>query len=73
MMREKRPWTFRVSASTSGVSSPTSGIASNRPTRYGLSEIRSSSRIRWSPWTRIRSVPSGTLIILWTIASVPIE
>ena len=24
-----------------------------------------------APWTRIRSVPSGTLIILWTIATVP--
>ena len=35
MMRANRPWTLRVSASTSGVSSSTSGSALNSPSRYG--------------------------------------
>ena len=73
MIRAKRPWTFRVSASTSGVPSPASGTVSKRPTRYGSSETRSASRTRSRPWTRIRSVPSGTCSILWTIATVPIS
>ena len=47
------------------------GSTSNLPTRYGSSLTRFSSRIRCRPWTRIRSVPSGTLIILWITASVP--
>src|SRR5712691_11192236 len=29
--------------------------------------------MRRSPWTRIRSVPSGTRIILWITAAVPIS
>ena len=41
------------------------------PTRYGSSPAGSTSRIRSSPWTRMRSVPSGTLIILWMTARVP--
>ena len=73
MMRSNSPWTFRVSASTSGPSSPVSGTVSKRPTRYGLLSMRSSSLTRCRPCTRIRSVPSGTLIILWTIATVPIS
>ena len=35
MIRAKRPWTLRVNASTSGVSSSTSGSSLNGPTRYG--------------------------------------
>ena len=38
MIFANRPWTLRVSASTSGVSSFSSGSASNSPTRYGSSE-----------------------------------
>src|SRR4051794_35596524 len=71
MMRAKRPWTLRVSASSSGVSSSRSGRSAKVPVRYGVSVTRSTSSIRCRPWTRIRSVPSGTLIILWITAAVP--
>ena len=40
MIRANRPWTFRVSASTSGVSSRTSGSALNSPSRYGSTSSR---------------------------------
>ena len=39
----------------------------------GSSCCGSTSRTRCRPWTRMRSVPSGTLIILWTTATVPTE
>ena len=65
------PWTFRVSASTSGESRSTSGSSSNSASRYGSSPAGSARRIRSRPWTRIRRVPSGTLIILWMTARVP--
>src|SRR5688500_14296017 len=58
--------TLRVSASTSGESGTTSGSSSNSPIRYGSSVPGSRSRTRCSPWTRMRSVPSGTLISLCT-------
>ena len=72
-MRANWPWTLRTSASTSGRSTSTSGTASNLATRYGSSEMRFAIRTRCRPPTRIRCVPSGTLIILWTIATVPIS
>ena len=50
-----------------------SGRSSSSAARYGSSCCGSTSRTRFSPWTRIRSVPSGTLIILWTTATVPTE
>ncbi len=71
MMRANWLWTLRVSASTSGESGTTSGSASNSPNRYGSSVTGSRSRTRCSPWTRMRSVPSGTLINLCTTATVP--
>ena len=49
----------------------TSGSALNSPSRYGSMSSSCSSRTRSMPWTRMRSVPSGTLIILWTSAIVP--
>src|SRR5215831_342617 len=64
-------WTLRVSASSSGLSSTTSGTSLNSPTRYGSSWTRRSSTIRPTPWTRIRRLPSGTRIILCTTAAVP--
>ena len=45
--------------------------SSKRPIRYGSSAIRCTRRIRCSPPTRMRRVPSGTLIILWMTAAVP--
>ena len=66
-------WTLRVSASSSFDSSTTSGTSTNSPTRYGSSSTRRSSRMRRTPWTRIRSVPSGMRISLWTTAAVPIS
>ena len=71
MMCANCDWTLRVSASTSGDSGSTSGSSSSSAIRYGSSCAGSTMRTRWSPCTRIRSVPSGTLIILWTIATVP--
>ena len=55
------------------VPSPGRPPARPRPRRSGTARPArgSTSRTRWTPWTRIRSVPSGTLIILWTIATVP--
>ena len=49
--------------------------AAPRPRRGGTAPPArgSTMRTRWSPWTRMRSVPSGTLIILWTTATVPTE
>ena len=73
MIRPKRPWAFRSSASSSRVSSASSGRGEKRATRYGSPATGSSSRIRRRPWTRIRSVPSGTRIILCTTAAVPIS
>ena len=46
MICANSPWTLRVSASTSGVSTFTSGSASNSPTRYGSSEMCSAMRDR---------------------------
>ena len=66
MICAKRPWTLRVSASTSGVSAFSSGSASNSPTRYGSLATARRAGSRCRPPTRIRSVPSGILIILWT-------
>src|ERR1041385_4536851 len=64
-------WTLRVRASSSSLSSTMSGTSRNSPTRYGSSWTRRSSSMRPTPGTRIRSVPSGTRIILWTTAAVP--
>ena len=50
-----------------------SGRSSSSATRYGSFCWGLTRRTRWRPWTRIRSVPSGTLIILWTTATVPTE
>ena len=71
MIRANWLCTLRVSASTSGESGTTSGSTSNSPIRYGSSVPGSRSRTRCSPWTRMRSVPSGTLISLCTTATVP--
>ncbi len=73
MIRPKRFWTLRVSASSSFEGSTISGTSLNSPTRYGSSLTRRSSLMRRTPWTRIRSVPSGTRISLCTIAAVPIS
>ena len=72
-MRPKRLCAFRSSASSSRLSSASSGTGAKRATRYGSSVTGSSSWMRRRPWTRIRSVPSGTRIILCTTAAVPIE
>ncbi len=56
-------WTLRMSAVSSGPSSMTSSTTSTRATGYGRapSSSHSTTRMRWAPWTRIRSDPSGTL------------
>ena len=71
-MRANRPWTFRVSASSSGVSTTHVGQRAElaEQVRVGV-DAGGRGCTRSSPWTRIRSVPSGTLIILWTSATVP--
>ncbi len=60
-MRENVSWTLRLSAVSSGVSVTVSGSSVISAARYGVSCVKRSSRTRWAPWTRIRSVPSGTL------------
>ena len=67
----EEPLHVRVSASTSGVSVSRSGSGLNSPSRYGSTSRRCASLTRSRPWTRMRNVPSGTLIILWTRATVP--
>ena len=71
MISAKVDWTFRASASISGVSSTTSGSSTIRATRYGSVATYSVSRIRGPPCTRIRSVPSGTLSMRATVPATP--
>ena len=52
-------------SATSGSSLELADRGTARPARAR------SSRTRCRPWTRMRSVPSGTRIILWTTAAVP--
>ena len=56
-------------------SSPRARRAPRRTRRRGTARraTRRSSRTRRMPCTRTRSVPSGTRIILWTTAAVPIS
>ena len=73
MIWPNRCWTFRVSASTSGDSGTMSGSSSSR--RGGTAppaEARRCGRGA-APGQGSRRVPSGTLIILWTTASVRLE
>ena len=71
MMREKVVWTLRCSASSSGEGVISSGASSICATRYGSSETKPSMRTRCAPWTRIRSVPSGTLSMRATTPATP--
>ena len=71
MISLKVRWTLRVSASSSWLSSMRSGISSMRATRYGSSAMNSPSRTRSVPWTRIRTLPSGTFSIRATTPATP--
>ena len=55
--------------------SPRARRAARRTRRRGTGRPATgrSSWMRRRPWTRMRSVPSGTRIILWTTAAVPIS
>ena len=48
-----------------------SGAASTRATRYGSVPTKSSSRIRSSPWTIRRTLPSGARASWWIMPTVP--
>ena len=57
-------WTLRVSASSSADSLGRRRAARrSRPPGRASRAPSSSMRTRWPPWTRMRSVPSGTLIM----------
>ena len=64
-------WTLRLSAVSSGDSSTTSGSSEISATRYGVSRSRRRCARAGAPWTRIRSVPSGTFIIRATTPTTP--
>ena len=65
-------WTLRVSASTSGRVGVHVGERLELADQVGVGRDRlRRGATRWRPPTRIWSVPSGILIILWTTAIVP--
>ncbi len=65
---------FRCSASISRWSSSlrSSAVVDTLARRYGRSATISSSRMRASPWTMSRRLPSGSRNILWMWVAVPI-
>ncbi len=68
----KTLWRLRASASTSVVRSAWSGTSSTCASRKGSVWVYGPTRIRRSPWARMRTVPSGTRTMRCTTATVPI-
>ena len=67
----KTLWRLRASASTSVVRSALSGTSSTCASRKGSVWVYGPTRIRRSPWARMRTVPSGTRTMRCTTATVP--